>query len=94
MVSDSSNPSKYEISSKKFKHRDLPEPDMDLFKRTRPDPAAKFPEREVFPGEFSLEKPKGKIYDKKPIKMFLEAGKNYSYCTCGWSRSQVKKNCL
>ncbi|CAD5117954.1 DgyrCDS6695 [Dimorphilus gyrociliatus] len=88
LASNKDDSSKYELSTRKFKHKDDPEPDLNLFRRTRPDPAAKFPEKEVFPGEFSLEKPKGKIYDKKPFKIFLEAGKTYSYCTCGWSRSQ------
>lgn len=30
----------------------------------------------------------GIIYDKKPFKMTLEAGKSYSWCLCGRSKSQ------
>ncbi|XP_014486681.1 PREDICTED: CDGSH iron-sulfur domain-containing protein 3, mitochondrial [Dinoponera quadriceps] len=30
----------------------------------------------------------GLIYDKKPFKLHLEAGKNYSWCLCGHSKSQ------
>ncbi|XP_046741572.1 CDGSH iron-sulfur domain-containing protein 3, mitochondrial [Diprion similis] len=30
----------------------------------------------------------GKIYDKKPFKMRLEAGKHYHWCLCGKSKSQ------
>ena len=42
-------------------------------------------EKAKFPGEFDFERPKGKIYDKKPFKITLEAGKKYSWCTCGRS---------
>lgn len=31
----------------------------------------------------------GVIYDKRPFKIFLEKGKNYSWCSCGMSRQQV-----
>ncbi|CAH0548745.1 unnamed protein product [Brassicogethes aeneus] len=30
----------------------------------------------------------GQIYDKKPFKVALEAGKRYSWCLCGRSKSQ------
>ena len=52
-------------------------------------------EREYFAGEFDLERPKGRIYDKKPFKIGLEAGKLYAWCTCGISRNQVRSvfNC-
>ncbi|CAO1379239.1 unnamed protein product [Diamesa serratosioi] len=30
----------------------------------------------------------GVVYDKKPFKIQLEAGKNYSWCCCGKSKSQ------
>ena len=52
-------------------------------------------EREYFAGEFDLERPKGRIYDKKPFKIELEAGKLYAWCSCGISRNQVRSvfNC-
>ncbi|XP_015116653.1 CDGSH iron-sulfur domain-containing protein 3, mitochondrial [Diachasma alloeum] len=31
---------------------------------------------------------KGKIYDKKPFKIRIEAGKKYAWCTCGHSKGQ------
>ncbi|XP_017775478.1 PREDICTED: CDGSH iron-sulfur domain-containing protein 3, mitochondrial [Nicrophorus vespilloides] len=30
----------------------------------------------------------GAVYDKKPFKMSLEAGKKYSWCSCGKSKTQ------
>jgi CDGSH iron-sulfur domain-containing protein 3 len=30
----------------------------------------------------------GAIYDKKPFKLHLEEGKNYSWCLCGKSKTQ------
>ncbi|XP_066251533.1 CDGSH iron-sulfur domain-containing protein 3, mitochondrial isoform X1 [Euwallacea similis] len=30
----------------------------------------------------------GVVYDKKPIRIFLEAGKKYSWCLCGRSHKQ------
>ncbi|EFA04864.1 CDGSH iron-sulfur domain-containing protein 3, mitochondrial [Tribolium castaneum] len=30
----------------------------------------------------------GLVYDKKPFKMPLEAGKRYSWCLCGYSHTQ------
>lgn len=33
---------------------------------------------------------KGHIHEKKPVKLQLEAGKLYSFCTCGYSKKQVK----
>ncbi|XP_064617288.1 CDGSH iron-sulfur domain-containing protein 3, mitochondrial-like [Liolophura sinensis] len=46
------------------------------------------PETPQYPQEYSLEPAKGKIYDKKPFKMTLTAGKKYSWCTCGTSKNQ------
>ena len=51
-------------------------------------------EREYFEGEFDLERPKGIIYDKKPFKVKLEAGKMYAWCSCGRSRNQVRSHTL
>jgi len=31
----------------------------------------------------------GKIYDKKPFKFFCEKGKEYFWCACGNSHTQV-----
>ncbi|XP_076090794.1 uncharacterized protein LOC143062862 [Mytilus galloprovincialis] len=39
-------------------------------------------------GEYDNPPKKGAIYDKKPFPIELEAGKKYSWCTCGWSKSQ------
>ncbi|CAL1682970.1 unnamed protein product [Lasius platythorax] len=36
----------------------------------------------------NLQTKNGAIYDKKPFKIRLEAGKNYSWCLCGQSKSQ------
>jgi len=46
-------------------------------------------ERESFPGEFATSPMHGRIYDKKPFPIYLEAGRQYSWCTCGHSKSQV-----
>ncbi|GAB1859070.1 Cdgsh iron sulfur domain-containing protein mitochondrial [Camponotus japonicus] len=35
-----------------------------------------------------LQKKNGLIYDKKPFRMRLQAGKTYSWCLCGQSKSQ------
>ncbi|XP_045169125.2 CDGSH iron-sulfur domain-containing protein 3, mitochondrial-like [Mercenaria mercenaria] len=45
------------------------------------------PETQV-KGQFELNPPKGKIYDKKPFPALLKAGKKYSWCTCGHSKHQ------
>ncbi|CAG4928035.1 unnamed protein product [Colias eurytheme] len=34
------------------------------------------------------QKTNGIVYDKKPFKIALEAGKTYSWCLCGRSKSQ------
>ncbi|RUS83280.1 hypothetical protein EGW08_008960 [Elysia chlorotica] len=31
---------------------------------------------------------KGKIFEKLPFRIFLEAGKSYFFCTCGYSKNQ------
>ncbi|BFZ02233.1 hypothetical protein BsWGS_05272 [Bradybaena similaris] len=36
----------------------------------------------------TLEPVKGKICQKQPVKVLLEAGKKYSFCTCGYSKNQ------
>lgn len=35
------------------------------------------------------QKGKGAIYDKKPFRLHLQAGKKYAWCSCGKSKSQV-----
>ena len=72
-----------------FKQPDDPDPDEKLMKSIGQEPEKIEYEKEQFPGEFGLERPKGTIYDKKPFKIYLEAGKRYSWCTCGRSRNQV-----
>jgi len=32
---------------------------------------------------------KGRIYDKKPFRFEVEAGKTYMWCSCGHSKNQV-----
>ncbi|EFN78464.1 CDGSH iron sulfur domain-containing protein 3, mitochondrial [Harpegnathos saltator] len=44
------------------------------------------PLKEVYSANHQVEN--GIIYDKKPFKMRLEAGKIYSWCLCGRSRGQ------
>ncbi|KAL5007101.1 hypothetical protein ScPMuIL_015907 [Solemya velum] len=51
-------------------------------KKTKPHPET------PGPGEYEVDPPKGKIFDKKPFKMELEAGKKYAWCTCGRSHRQ------
>ncbi|XP_071112046.1 CDGSH iron-sulfur domain-containing protein 3, mitochondrial-like [Haliotis cracherodii] len=41
-----------------------------------------------FVNEFSTDQPKGKIYDKKPFRIELTAGKKYAWCACGHSHTQ------
>ncbi|XP_029676903.1 CDGSH iron-sulfur domain-containing protein 3, mitochondrial [Formica exsecta] len=36
----------------------------------------------------NLQSKNGAIYDRKPFRIRLEAGKNYSWCLCGQSKSQ------
>lgn len=36
----------------------------------------------------SSQKDNGVVYDKKPFKLTLEAGKTYHWCLCGRSKSQ------
>ncbi|CAL1530960.1 unnamed protein product [Lymnaea stagnalis] len=40
------------------------------------------------PDLLSPEPVKGKIFEKLPIRVELEAGKQYSFCTCGYSKNQ------
>lgn len=72
----------------RFRRRDTPLPDAELAKKLIYD-RRKYMEREAFPGEFATELPYGRIYDKKPMKLYLEAGKQYQWCICGTSRGQV-----
>ncbi|XP_033225284.1 CDGSH iron-sulfur domain-containing protein 3, mitochondrial [Belonocnema kinseyi] len=46
----------------------------------------KNPLKEVFSA--NMQKGNGVIYDKKPFRMNLVAGKNYSWCLCGQSKNQ------
>lgn len=71
-----------------FRRRDTPLPDAELAQKLTYD-RRKYMEREAFPGEFAAELPYGRIYDKKPMKLYLEAGKQYKWCICGASRGQV-----
>ncbi|KAJ8949181.1 hypothetical protein NQ318_021674 [Aromia moschata] len=46
--------------------------------------------RNVLENVISADKQKenGAVYDKKPFKILLETGKNYSWCLCGRSKKQ------
>ncbi|CAG5135480.1 unnamed protein product [Candidula unifasciata] len=48
------------------------------------DPKSEKPQAETQ----TLDPVKGKICDKKPMNVLLEAGKKYLYCTCGYSKNQ------
>ncbi|XP_005098093.1 CDGSH iron-sulfur domain-containing protein 3, mitochondrial [Aplysia californica] len=37
---------------------------------------------------YSREPVKGKVFEKLPFRVKLEAGKTYSFCTCGYSKQQ------
>jgi len=37
----------------------------------------------------AAELPKGRVFDSKPVRVMLEAGKMYGWCTCGHSNKQV-----
>ncbi|XP_050687819.1 CDGSH iron-sulfur domain-containing protein 3, mitochondrial-like [Eriocheir sinensis] len=50
------------------------------------DPGMELKEK-MWQKEF-YQKSKGKIYDKKPFKITLKAGKKYFWCACGHSKSQ------
>jgi len=70
----------------------MPAPDAELWAKTRP--TWTYMEREKFPGEFSIERPYGKIYDKLPFKVEMEAGVEYKWCSCGHSKSQVNQTTI
>ena len=76
-----------------YKRPDTPNPDPELLgvdPKTGQKPGHPMYEREKFPGEFNIERPKGKVYDKKPFRLELIAGKRYMWCTCGHAKmSQV-----
>ncbi|GAB1598253.1 CDGSH iron-sulfur domain-containing protein 3, mitochondrial-like [Argonauta hians] len=56
----------------------------EILTRERPHP-----ETPKFINEHSVDgPPKGKIYDKRPFRLELEANKWYSWCTCGHSKRQ------
>lgn len=47
-------------------------------------------ETQRYPGLYSGNPPaKGKIYDKKPFRIDVVAGKTYHWCSCGHSKTQV-----
>ena len=43
-------------------------------------------------GQFELDPPKGRIYDKLPFPALLKAGKVYYWCSCGNSKNQVNNS--
>ncbi|KAI0214435.1 hypothetical protein LSAT2_000467 [Lamellibrachia satsuma] len=71
-----------------FKYPDTPAPDKDLLWRTEDRRSLSHRESPTYPNEYEEEFPSGKIYDKKPFRMELKAGKKYSFCTCGYSKHQ------
>ena len=54
--------------------------------------ASVWEEKARFPDEYAAQPPFGRKYDKFPFKMFLEAGKTYNWCSCGYSKHQVSNN--
>ena len=69
------------------KRPDTPNPDAELHKMTTPPKVSV--EKPQFPTEFEATPPFGRIHDKLPFKLRLEAGKKYSWCSCGYSKHQV-----
>lgn len=63
-----------------------------FFSKTEALNANKIPEDlipvNVYGQYIEKQKTKGKIYDKKPFKLHLQAGKKYAWCSCGHSKSQ------
>lgn len=72
-----------------FKRKDTPDPKENVLQSVGQTPIERNYEKEKFPGEFDVEQPKGKVFDKKPFKMELEAEKRYAWCTCGRSKIGV-----
>ncbi|KAK2142397.1 hypothetical protein LSH36_961g00065, partial [Paralvinella palmiformis] len=62
--------------------------DLRAFSRTNKTKMKTHPERPRYPNEYTNPMPKGKVYEKFPFKMTLEAEKSYSWCTCGLSHKQ------
>ncbi|XP_076460374.1 uncharacterized protein LOC143293415 isoform X1 [Babylonia areolata] len=72
------------VSAGVWQYRQISSDDFrDPDKKEKPHP-----ETPQFPMEHTLDPPKGKIYDKKPFKMQLKAGKDYHWCACGTSKNQ------
>jgi len=47
-------------------------------------------ETQIYPQLYTgVDPPKGAIYDKKPFRMEVQAGKVYLWCSCGQSKTQV-----
>jgi hypothetical protein len=76
-----------------FRRADTPAPVHDLSDKVLRI-KKEYMERESFPGEFALSPTLGKFYDKKPFPIHLEAGRQYSWCSCGHSKSQVPNQFL
>ena len=72
-----------------FKRPDTPSPDSDLLWRSEGRRNLTHRESPKYPGEYDVQFPKGKIFDKKSFPMKLEVGKKYAFCTCGYSKNQV-----
>ena len=41
-----------------------------------------------------VDSPRGRVFDNKPTRVMLEAGKTYGWCTCGYSNKQVSPSLL
>ena len=61
--------------------------DPSIVRKPRPHPET------PKPGWYVEEHPRGKVFDKKPFPLYLEAGKRYMWCACGRSNRQVSKGC-
>ncbi|KAI8789299.1 CDGSH iron-sulfur domain-containing protein 3, mitochondrial-like [Biomphalaria glabrata] len=55
----------------------------EMLKKPHPETITKH-----HPDLLSPEPVKGKIFEKLPIRLELEAGKKYTFCTCGYSKTQ------
>ncbi|XP_003741307.1 CDGSH iron-sulfur domain-containing protein 3, mitochondrial [Galendromus occidentalis] len=57
-------------------------------KHTEEFPAELKPRKEAEYHASYHQKAKGRIYDRKPMLVKLRTGRQYFWCTCGWSHSQ------
>ena len=77
---------RYDVGRKSYANTDVSTWDGEQFVEAKRHPEAS---RE-YPGLYSgAPPPIGKVYDKKPFRVEVEAGKVYQWCSCGLSKTQV-----